>query len=57
MIDSQLGIHPNKYFSEDIKCFERKLDKKESFTFSKFADGEWAVMQNKVLNNNEFQYL
>jgi hypothetical protein len=57
MIDSQLGIHPNKYFSEDIKCFERKLDKKEPFTFSKFADGEWAVMQNKVLNNNEFQYV
>jgi hypothetical protein len=54
---SDLGVYPNKYFSYDIKIFEDKLKKKETFTFSKFADGEWAAMQSQRLNNNEFQFV
>jgi hypothetical protein len=50
------GIYPNKTFSKDITVLKDKLEKKEHFTFSKFADGEWAVMKNSQLNNNEFQY-
>jgi len=46
-----------KTFRSDIEKFKTKIANKENFTFSKFADGEWAVMQNKFLNNNEFQYV
>ena len=51
-----LGIYPDKSFSEDIKVFKEKLEKKKTFTFSKFADGEWFAMRNTLLNNNEFQF-
>jgi hypothetical protein len=51
-----LGLPPDKLFSEDIKVFRDKLEKRESFTFSKFADGEWLVMEDKPLNNNEFSF-
>lgn len=50
------GIYPNKVFSKDIVVLKEKLENKENFTFSKFADGEWSVMKNNRLNNNEFQY-
>ena len=50
------GIYPNKTFSEDIVVLKNKLENKEHFTFSKFADGEWAVMKDSPLNNNEFKY-
>lgn len=51
-----LGIYPDKSFLGDIKVFKEKLENKETFTFSKFADGEWFVMKNTPLNNNEFQF-
>ena len=51
-----LGIYPDKSFSEDIKVFKEKLEHKEPFTFSKFADGEWFAMRNITVYNNEFQF-
>lgn len=51
-----LGIYPDKSFSEDIKVLKEKLETKELFTFSKFADGEWLAMMDSPLNNNEFRY-
>ena len=51
-----LGIYPDKSFSEDIKVFKEKLENKQSFTFSKFADGEWFAMTGTPVNNNEFQF-
>lgn len=45
-----------KLFSEDIKIFKNKLEAGENFTFSKYADGEWAVMKNVSVNNREFWF-
>ena len=45
-----------KLFSEDIKIFKEKLENGENFTFSKYADGEWAVMKNQPINNKEFWF-
>lgn len=45
-----------KLFKEDIKIFRDKIESGENFTFSKYADGEWAVMKNRELNNNEFLF-
>lgn len=46
----------DKTFAGDIKIFEKMLAEKEQFTFSKYADGEWAVMKQQTLNNNEFVF-
>lgn len=45
-----------KYFKQDIINFKNKIESKENFSFSKYADGEWAVMQNRALNNKEFWF-
>lgn len=45
-----------KSFRSDILLFEDKLKRKESFSFSKYADGEWAVIQNHSLDNKEFWF-
>lgn len=45
-----------KNFNEEIiKLFER-LKSRIPFSFSKFADGEWLMMRNIPINNNEFNY-
>ena len=49
-------LAPNKSFSEDIRILREKLNSKENFSFSKYADGEWAVMQNGSINNSEFWF-
>jgi len=46
----------NKIFSEEISKIFDKLKNKEFFSFSKFADGEWMIMRDISLNNNEFNY-
>jgi hypothetical protein len=44
-----------KQFKEEIyKLFDR-LKSGQPFAFSKFADGEWAAIQNETLDNREFQ--
>lgn len=45
-----------KLFRQDIVLFKEKLLNKENFSFSKYADGEWAVMQNQPINNGEFWF-
>jgi len=46
----------NKSFSGDLKYFRDKLYNNENFSFSKYADGEWAVMKNRPLDNKEFWF-
>jgi hypothetical protein len=45
-----------KSFKKDIKIFKDKIEKNEHFSFSKYADGEWAVMQNHKIDNKEFWF-
>jgi hypothetical protein len=45
-----------KIFSEEIKKIYERLKSRKNFSFSKFADGEWMMINNYPLNNNEFQY-
>jgi hypothetical protein len=49
-------IRPNKSFTEDIKVLERAIKNGENISFSKFCDGEWAVINNQSLNNKEFWF-
>jgi hypothetical protein len=46
---------PKNFHEEIVKLFER-LKSGQKFAFSKYADGEWAVINDKQLNNNEFEY-
>lgn len=45
-----------KTFYGDLIKFKNKLINKEKFSFSKYADGEWAILQGRRIGNNEFQY-
>lgn len=47
---------PNKSYSEDIKILYQALSNNENISFSKFCDGEWAVMRNQAINNKEFWF-
>lgn len=44
-------IGNNKCFKEDIKTIFNKLKKKEKFSFSKYADGEHAILINTKIKN------
>jgi len=44
-----------KNFSDEILKMFQRLKSESSFAFSKYADGEWAVMNDVSLNNNEFE--
>lgn len=46
----------DKNFYGEIKKIFDKLKNKNLFSFSKFADGEWFMMRNIPINNNEFNY-
>lgn len=46
----------SKFFHNDIVFFANKLKNKENFSFSKYADGEWAVIKNTAINNREFWF-
>jgi len=45
-----------KNFQEEIVKLFNKLKNGEKFSFSKYADGEWSVINGHPLNNNEFEY-
>jgi hypothetical protein len=47
---------PNKDYKQDISILHEALLSGENISFSKFCDGEWAVMQNKEINNKEFWF-
>jgi hypothetical protein len=51
-----LTLPPSKQFREDINIFKEKLEDGENFSFSKYADGEWAVLKNGSINNTEFWF-
>lgn len=45
-----------KEFSEEIEILFNRLKSKKYFSFSKYADGEWFMMRDIPVNNNEFNY-
>lgn len=49
-------IPPNKDYLQDIKILHEAIKKQECISFSKFCDGEWAVMLNQPINNKEFWF-
>ena len=51
-----VGIYPDKNFARDIQILHKAIAEKQPFTLSKFADGEWMVMENQDLDNREFQF-
>ena len=45
-----------KNFSQEIARMFDRLKSGEPFSFSKYADGEWAVMRGATVSNGEFHY-
>ena len=45
-----------KDFKEEIILLFERLKSKKYFSFSKYADGEWFMMRDIPVNNNEFSY-
>jgi len=46
-----------KDFNEELIKLYSMIKSKKNFSFSKYADGEWSVIKNIPLNNNEFEFL
>lgn len=49
-------IPPNKNYIDDINILYNTIKNKEHISFSKFCDGEWAVISNQKINNKEFWF-
>jgi hypothetical protein len=47
---------PNKNYQQDIVILKEAIQNRERITFSKFCDGEWAVLQNNHIDNKEFNF-
>lgn len=45
-----------KIFNEEIIKIFNKLKDKKPFSFSKYADGEWAIINGYNVNNGEFDF-
>lgn len=45
-----------KTFRNAIQQFHLKIDSGINFSLSKYADGEWAVIKNKHIDNKEFWF-
>jgi hypothetical protein len=45
-----------KDFKQEITTLFERLKSKKYFSFSKYADGEWFMMRDMPVNNNEFNY-
>jgi len=45
-----------KVFKEEISILFERLKSRKPFSFSKYADGEWFMMRDIPVNNNEFNY-
>lgn len=55
------GVGEAKDFRTDLVALELKLARHEPFAFSKFADGEWAILAGRPIDttkrwNGEFRY-
>lgn len=44
-----------KIFDQELYRIFNLFKKGSPFSFSKYADGEWAIMNNHYINNNEFE--
>jgi hypothetical protein len=49
-------VPPNKNFKQDIEILHNALVNGENITFSKFCDGELAVLTNQNVDNGEFRF-
>jgi hypothetical protein len=49
-------VPPNKNYKEDITIIHDAIKNHENISFSKFCDGEWAVLCNQKINNKEFWF-
>lgn len=47
---------PNKNYKEDIMILKHAIEHGHHISFSKFCDGEWAVICNQEINNKEFWF-
>ena len=45
-----------KIFEKELEKFYYKLQQKKPFAFSKYADGEWGVIQGHHIDNGEFNF-
>lgn len=45
-----------KDFTKEIYTMFNKLKNGQPFSFSKYADGEWSIIQGHHLNNGEFEF-
>jgi hypothetical protein len=45
-----------KIFEKELEKFYYKLQEKKPFAFSKYADGEWGVIQGHHIDNGEFNF-
>lgn len=52
----RLTTPPNKSYTQDLKIIHQALLNKENISFSKFCDGEWAVLCNHKIDNKEFWF-
>ena len=43
-------VAPNKDYRRDLEIISEALSRNETLSFSKFCDGEWAVMENQKIN-------
>lgn len=49
-------IPPNKDYKVDIEILKKEIESENNFSFSKFCDGEWSVINNDKINNKEFWF-
>lgn len=49
-------IPPKKNYKEDIRILHDKIKSGEHISFSKFCDGEWAILNNEPIDNKEFRF-
>lgn len=47
---------PSKSYKKDIEIVYSSIKNRENITISKFCDGEWAILSNKNIDNNEFNF-
>jgi hypothetical protein len=49
-------IYPDKDYKKDICILKDAIQNRENISFSKFCDGEWAVLTNTQIDNKEFRF-
>ena len=52
----RLTTQPSKDYGLDLMIMHQALASGKNLSFSKFCDGEWAVIKNQRINNSEFWF-